>query len=316
MRNIARPLFNDEQIDSFLFAIEFDTYFSDNNTIRRCFPDNPKLSKSDMDWITGYTITQIKEANSNLAEVSDKDTFSHKDYRSEPFVNDDKRIELRNQIFDELTHLERLDNDDNISLRNGGMLPKGGLAAIERKAIIVIGLPASGKSTIAAKISDYYKAVLVDSDFAKRKIPEFYRTNGASLVHKESKQITDEIIGEMIKYGVNMVLPIIGSDYDDVVSTIKNLRKHHYAVSVVLVELDRVKSTQRALNRFLISKRYIPLAMILDVYSNNPSLTFYKLLENKSLNDMPFALIDTDVPFGQKQIIKLHRNFRQIHKII
>ena len=316
MNDLSRPLFKNEQIESFLYAIDFNTYFSNDDNVRHCFPSNPNITGKEIDWITAYAISHIKSANEDLGKVIDENTLESKNYRSEPYVEEDKREKLREQIKDELIHLERLDNDDNISLKNGGMLPKGGEALIERKAIIVIGLPASGKSTIAAKISDYYKAVLIDSDFAKRKIPEYYKTNGATLVHKESKQITDSIIIEMIQYGVNIVLPIIGIDYEDVASMIKRLKRHHYSVKVILVELDRVKATQRALGRFLATNRYVPLTMILDVYSNNPSLTFYRLLSNKSFNNIPFALIDTDVPLGQRQKIKVNRNFIQIHKII
>ena len=51
-------------------------------------------------------------------------------------------------------------------------------------------LPASGKSTIANSIADLYGAYIIDSDFAKRKIPEFGHEFGASIVHEESSIIT------------------------------------------------------------------------------------------------------------------------------
>lgn len=194
------------------------------------------------------------------------------------------------------------------------MLPLSGVVRDDREAFIIIGLPASGKSGIASKVSDYYRAVLIDSDFAKRKIPEFCKKNGAALVHKESKVIKDEIMHAAIYMGLNFVLPIIGSDYNEVLNTINNLRRHKYKVSLILVELDRVKATRRAFSRFIQTQRYIPLSKILDEYSNSPSLVFYKILVNKP--DLPMVLIDTDVPFGNTPKITVKHKFNEIHKII
>lgn len=293
-KDLARPLLKNEQIADFLLALGFKDYFSNINNLNRVFPGH---TINNLDWLEAQTITRIMEANSNLATVLEKDTYGHKDYRAAPYSSDEQREKLRQDIFKELTTLPRLDDDEQITLGHGGMLPQCGKANIQRKAFIITGLPASGKSGIAARVSDYYKAVLIDSDFAKRKLPEFCRRNGASLVHNESKIISNLILEEMLKYGVNIVLPIIGSDYDDVLTTIKNLQYHNYTTNLILVELDRVKSTMRALCRFLQTDRYIPLSKILDDYSNNPSLVFYRLLANNYLGKLPLALISTDVPY-------------------
>ena len=59
---------------------------------------------------------------------------------------------------------------------------------------IVIGLPASGKSSaIVDKISYENKAKLIDNDEAKRLFPEFNKGWGANTVHLESQMVEREV---------------------------------------------------------------------------------------------------------------------------
>ena len=63
-------------------------------------------------------------------------------------------------------------------------------AYARKQAFVLIGLPASGKSSIAVDIADKYGALLLDSDLAKRKLPEYkVYPWGASLVNAESSLI-------------------------------------------------------------------------------------------------------------------------------
>jgi len=309
MSEIARPLFEEEQISSFLSAIDFVNYFSDKDNLERVFGN-----VLDVNIAFAQSVTLIKDANNDLLDVVTNNTLDSKNHRATPYKTDEEREGLRNNIINELTSTIRPEDDEKICYGKGGMLPSSGVVSAKREAFIIIGLPASGKSGIASKVSDYFDAVLIDSDFAKRKIPEFCKKNGATLVHKESKMIKDEIMHAAIYKGLNFVLPIIGSDYEEVLNTINGLRRHRYKVSVILVELDRVKATRRAFSRFIKTKRYIPLSKILDEYSNGPSLVFYKILTQKP--NLPMALIDTDVPFGNKPKIVVEQKFREIRKII
>ena len=311
MSDISRPLNTDEQIRQFLDVIDFKTYFSDARNREYAF-----RGMDNIDAMMGKAITLIKEANDGMAKVLKFNTLVSPKNRSLPYKTNKCREKLRNLIIKELKTKVRPDDDEDICLGCGGMLPTSGEPKLDRKAFILIGLPAAGKSGVAAKLSDYYSAVLIDSDFVKRKIPEYHKSNGASLVHEESKYINDKIKIDAIREGVNIVLPVIGADYEHVAEAIDNLREGDYQVSVVLVELERVKSTQRAFSRFMHTNRYVPLSMILDGYSNNPSLTFYRLLSNDRLKDIPMVLIDSDVPIGERQKISIERNFPDIHKII
>lgn len=309
MGEIVRPLLDDNQIVSFLSALDFETYFSNPQNLARVFQ-----GVQDVSIAMATTITLIREANKDLAEMVTHNTLDSELYRATPFKPDAEREKLREEIRQQLISNIRLSNDEEMNYGSGGMLPTSGIVRKNREAVVIIGLPASGKSGIAAKISDYYQAVLIDSDFAKRKIPEFCRKNGATLVHKESKLIKDDILKAAIINGLNFVLPIIGNDYNEVLTTIKSLGRHKYSVKFILVELDRIEATRRALSRFIQTQRYIPLSRILDEYSNDPSLVFYKLMYNQPKLSM--ALIDTNVPYGKKPKIVVKRNFDELQKII
>lgn len=309
MGEIARPLLTDDQISSFLEAIDFKTFFSDKRNRHNVFP-----GRMDIGVVLGESVTLIKDANKDLLDVIENNTYDSDKNRSVPYKTDEAREELRGQILDELVTKKRPRNDEKICLGTGGMLPHSGYIVDDRKAFIIIGLPASGKSGIAAKISDYFNALLIDSDFAKRKFPEYCKTNVATLVHKESKFINNEILNAAISLGLNLVLPVIGNDLEGVKAQIESLKTHRYKVTLILVELNRIKATQRAFIRFIKSKRYVPLSKVLDEYANDPSIVFYKLLRQN--RNIPAALIDTDVPMENKPNIVLQQKFEEIHMII
>ena len=84
----------------------------------------------------------------------------------------------------------------------------------DRRADIIIGLPASGKSSaLVDPISSKYKSMLIDSDEAKKLIPEFDDGFGAGFVHEESKGIVSLVLSNATDKGENVVIPIVGSDY-------------------------------------------------------------------------------------------------------
>lgn len=73
----------------------------------------------------------------------------------------------------------------------------------------------------------------------------------------------------------------------------------NYKVHLTLVYLPKEQSTLRALNRYLSSNRYIPLALIFDVFSNNPALTYFKLKNSNPAYIDSFGIVNTDVPKGE-----------------
>lgn len=234
----------------------------------------------------------VMKAERLLEGMDLKSTLESKDNRRPLYRDDEKRKNLRRRIFDELKDGERLDDDEKIALGNGGAKPKTEIKQ-DREAVIIIGLPASGKSIIANRIADKYGAYIIDSDYAKRKIPEFGHEFGASIVHEESSLITfgsneqcyiDEynLYEYCIAKGYNMVIPKIGNEVTSICELRDVLIEKGYSVHLVLVSLDREEACRRALHRYLDTNRYVPLGLVFDTYSNEPILSYYRLREDES----------------------------------
>lgn len=251
---------------------------------------------------------KIAEIEMQQTLIEGKDTSKSSSYRQHRYANDDLRIDLRNKIYTELITKKHLDDDDKIKLGSGGALPQTEIK-IDRQAYIIIGLPASGKSSITNIISNKQGAIIIDSDYAKRKFPEYKTMQcGASVVHSESSLVVmggslhseNSVLYYAVKNGYNIVIPKIGDEKRQIVELSKSLKEKKYDVHLILVRLDRVKATSRALERFCKTGRYVPLAMIFDEYSNNPTITFYDLKNNIENNEgkifKSFTMLSTDVP--------------------
>ena len=235
------------------------------------------------------------------------ETLTSLSMRVKNFRDEQKRWELREVIIDELLSLKRLADDEKIKLGKGGALPNRRLKS-EAKAFILVGLPASGKSSIASGIAEDYGAVILDSDFAKRKLPE-YRSHfyGASLVHAESSQITfgfesspdskkvKSLFRRCIDAKYNLVIPKIGQNPTSIITLAETLRHQHgYEVHLILVSLSKKEATKRAVMRYFITKRYVPLGLIFDWYGNDPSHSYYYLRAKKNGLFKSFGVVSTE----------------------
>ncbi|MEN2282234.1 zeta toxin family protein [Algoriphagus sp. SE2] len=259
-------------------------------------------------------IVQIKNGEIQIKSYPDEDcTLRSTKHRSRKYAGNSIRWELRSQILKELFSEKRLDQDDEIALGIGGALPNVASKA-EKKAIVITGLPASGKSSIANKLADKLGALILDSDFAKRKLPEFKDGPGsASLVHEESDLLIfgsnqikipidfKPLFQLAIEMGYNLVIPKIGHTLNGVVKLGKTLKDLGYETHLVCVNLDRKKATIRAINRYITSKRYVPIGLIFDGYANDPLGTYFLIKDGIDVDGTPydsFALISTDVELG------------------
>jgi Zeta toxin len=251
------------------------------------------VAKAFVEEVLGFTgqkaidkaTTTIMKAEIFFATMKLKPTLKFKEYRSTTHSDDAARRILRERIARELIEKVRLKEDDKIKMGHGGALPQADVSKA-RQAFIVTGLPASGKSGIAAKIAEEHGAVILDSDYAKRKFPEFKQDYGAHVLHEESKLVIkgdpddpDALCLELfcLEEGCNIVIPKIGDDVPDLCRLAAYYREQGYTVHLTLVSLDCQQATIRAYHRFIKSKRYVPLSLIFDVYSNNPTRVYSRL---------------------------------------
>lgn len=133
-------------------------------------------------------------------------------------IDTPERKELRKQISKKLSGIGSFEGfNENDEEKHTGPVDK------DYEAIIVIGAPASGKSTsIVNPISHQLNARIIDSDEVKKLLPEYNNGIGAGIVHKESSDI---ILIEMIlpkfyeggeNNGDNIIIPIVGKSSKNV----------------------------------------------------------------------------------------------------
>jgi hypothetical protein len=213
--------------------------------------------------------------------------MQHKNYRSHKYSDEGNRQVLRHNILNSL--ITSRYSKDTSKKNSIGLLPSNPEVNIKQdsEAYIVIGLPASGKSSVADKIANEIGGMILDSDIAKIKFPEYSFKGGASLVHDESRLLTfgpgECVLQYCLENKINMIIPKIGDNPDD----IRKLRdslikfKNPYKVHLVLVSLDRELATRRAIIRFQKTKRYVPLSLIYDGYANNPMLSYFRIKFDK-----------------------------------
>lgn len=246
-----------------------------------------------------------------IAASGKKQTYNSNSFRVKDYKDDETRESLRIRIVKELLTKRRI-NEAKIKLGRGGCLPLTEVKK-EKKFYFLIGLPASGKSTISERIADLTGSVMVDADIIKRKLPEYSNNSEAAyLTHLESQYMarpSDDLpfcdynlMSQCLVLGYNIIYNAIGSNYEEVVEMISSIQNEHgYEVNLILVELDRKKATIRAYERYKKNKRYLPLSMIFDKYANNPTISYFKCIENKDVRN--YAHISTDVSMEQPYIL-------------
>ena len=198
-----------------------------------------------------------------------------------PTINDNssERIALRKKI---QRDIEKLGS----AVAKGGKWEYNGVVNRDGRIDIVIGLPAAGKSSVIADpLSAMYKSRIVDSDVVKERLPEFNNGLGAGNVHEESKRINEDILEKAVGLKENIVLPIVGSDYDSVIKKIKFFKENGYNVYLHLNELPMYKALGRMINRFIETGRFLSPELIYG-YQNKPTEVFERIIkENGGLID-------------------------------
>ena len=159
---------------------------------------------------------------------------------SKPTINDNSpgRIALREKIAEEFVTKEA--------------------AKKNHEAVIVIGLPASGKSRIADRLAKENGAIILDNDMIKKELPGYSNGWGAHAVHEESAHILeDRIMPKVLARGDDIVLPCLGKTLDNLKARIDLLKENGYTVTVVKVNIPVEVAKQRLLDRFDKTNRYV-----------------------------------------------------------
>lgn len=153
---------------------------------------------------------------------------------------------------------------------------EGGGVKYEKKARILLGPPAAGKSTSAEEIARQGGYAIADSDDAKKIIPEFDSGVGASAVHEESSYMGEAVVDQLLNSGANVILPLVGAKPASIERRIQVLKDAGYSVTVDLVDVHEDEAARRMAARALSSGRHIASGYFMSI-GNNPEKTYEHL---------------------------------------
>ena len=215
-----------------------------------------------------------------------------------PTIERTNRDAVTKHVLDEILQYGSYTVDKNGKSGYNGYVKQG------NRLDIVLGLPASGKSsTIANDISGKYQSKLIDCDEAKKLLPEYNHGWGSNAVHKESQMIERKAFLVTLRRGENIVLPKVGGNYEKLIKEyIVPAREAGYKIFVHYVEIKRNVALGRMLNRFLEEGRFLDPNLI-DKYDNpeigNKIQSTYDRLKNSKYID-GYSKWNNDVQKGEK----------------
>lgn len=229
---------------------------------------------------------------------------------STPTIDLEGREELQAKIVDKLNQFGSIELDENrkaIVDKEGNVLYNGRVEKNSRLDI-VIGLPGSGKSSVIVNsLSSEFHSKVIDSDEAKKEIPQFNNGWGASVVHEESQKIADDVFLRSILNHENIVFPRVGSNSDKLIDNIIKLAKQQgYQVNLHYVYLERNMAMGRMLSRFISDGRFLDPKLIdkydNDIDGNRVAQSYETLKDNRDYID-GYSKWDNGVNVGEKPIL-------------
>jgi len=169
-----------------------------------------------------------------------------------------------------------------------------------KQAYIVIGAPASGKSSLSVPLAKKTGSLIIDADMAKERLPEFIESDGkrADQVHEESQIIANEVLEVAIENGDNVLLPIVGKSEGAIMRRYNKLNDAGYDVHLRYVYLPIEKTVERAVSRYRETGRLVPLDYVVNEVGYNP-LKNYVIMKEKGLFKS-YEAVSSEVKYGEK----------------
>jgi len=195
---------------------------------------------------------------------------------------------LERQAFRE----QLVENEINKQLKEGNK-------NYDRKATIIFGLPASGKTTLAQYLKKQDGSFEIDSDFFTEQIPEFKNDpTMISAVHREAGQMSRKMMNEVAEKGGNMIIGKVGGGMDVgyLESFLDDLHNNNYEVEIILNDLPLEEGIKRNLQRHKEGNPRLVPAMVSIAADRTVFDNVAKLMNHPSV--VGGAIYSNDVPKG------------------
>ncbi|MDO4938748.1 MAG: zeta toxin family protein [Lachnospiraceae bacterium] len=234
-----------------------------------------------------YPTVEEMQNSSTIAQIDRLSDYYTELYGITAEIDTPERRELREKIKEEFlsTGSARLVTDETTGSSSyvyDGDIETGYWAEL------VLGLPASGKSTRATDPdSEKMKAFIFDCDVIKELIPEYQESFGgaANSVHAESEMIQQSALVSFTEgenKGKNIIFPVVAVDVDDLFRTfITPMEEAGYTVKVKFMECELNASIARNLARELRTGRIIHSSVVFS-FGDKPRKVFDELCKRKN----------------------------------
>ena len=130
-----------------------------------------------------------------------------------------------------------------------------------KKIIFYLGMPASGKSTLAKGDAKRLGAIILDADDVKahpNMADDFKDGIGANAVHRESKAIHAMIIDKALRNGDNIILPLVDSKGKATMQFLEIAKTAGYSTYIKFVEVSENVAQVRNIRRMVQTGRLVP----------------------------------------------------------
>jgi len=234
------------------------------NTLDDVFGTPPQKPTQKVE-LQSKTLDEIADLDDNILKNQAYELIDHPEIvRLREIANNKKTtLEQAGGTFDEAWQQKRGWSQIVDDLYGNG-------AEVKNKEMTVfIGLPASGKSTLATAQQKKLGALIVDSDFVKEHpnlAKDYDGGIGAGAVHDESKYIQELILAKAIENGDNIIIPIVGSSGRNIDKLIDIVKNNDYSLVVKYVEVDEATAITRNVKRISKSGRFVDPEYIRTAY--------------------------------------------------
>ena len=215
-----------------------------------------------------YLTMEELKANHVVAQLDALSAYYKALYGNTADIDTPERDALRKEITEQFLSLGSA-RTDHLEEHGFPVYVYDGPLKSEYQFELVLGLPASGKSTrIVDPDSEAMSAFILDPDVIKAELPEYKESHGAGAdaIHFEGMNIFNEAIkafteGDM--KGVNAILPIVSSDLNDLMETyIRPFEAAGYNVKVKFREAKPNEAASRVVMRELRGGQLINSAVV------------------------------------------------------
>ncbi|MDB2405831.1 zeta toxin family protein [Alphaproteobacteria bacterium] len=239
------------------------------NDLSSLFQTNPPRQQIDMHPSISSVVSQMNQR---------EQTNLRPDYNSENWHNTRTYLVNGERVMGTPNALRAFERQaEQLGFVEMGLQPKP--IPKNREAIILVGPPASGKSTIANELATSKGFAIADSDEIKKSLPEYEGGIGAAAVHEESSDLVSGLYELMMSRGTNIMIPKVGDKSKSIVQLIDKLKEKGYKVNLVNMDVAPEEAYSRMIGRFVNTGRIIPIGYF-DSIRDNPTKVFEKLKQD------------------------------------